>query len=859
MIENGTKIIEQYLEFVKSHLPDEIADDVIDELRVYLVEAATDLGNGELTEKSAKKAVARFGAPSEVAKEYRDSFDFEEPIRSQYPTSEELTRKTDHEIELQELRKTQEYEEKNYHSHLSLLGKAILGLIAVLSITAFPFYFQFLILGFTIAELIMAIFIIFSVVLVSKLKNTQYIVEDNRYRTSLQILFSFPNGLLKLTPRILAVDIIFSLFGIFMAVSFLSSHNFYIFGLLLIVLLSYRIIFDISRERFDMSENAKKSVILDGIIIFVIHIFHSMIVPPHSLYSKVNIFFPFFGVVYSSFTLVMLLYKIQTIWIDSEKDDHEELDIDKVDTLDMEHTPASDFRETEIIKEHRKQQIPRTDMGYIQTLGRSIGWIFLFGLFSALTTNFVSLSLGIVEGTSGFFISMVVIQVIISVIFSCLVLIYHLEKKTVPWKILEQSSLKEMTLMPKGIYSFENRIGLYLDLMVSTVLLIVSGLFLIIFNNSTSIFLVVVILVISLAIRLKSTVELLSDKKESSSSKDWLADTLCYLLLLSLIGYLEQFVYYNSETQFNLLIRGSLNWFILCFIVLGAYLLLRISTTMHRLWFTTDPKGDGEPITSKQKAKLVLETQNKSNVAVKGYTIFVLGLEIIRIVLIYLTQHYNIFILYTIASPYVIGSITFWIVGSIIIKRYFGYRKKRIESGDTRHIFGVRSRIESLSDLVITGVFLVSTGYMLSGSWIHDILMIANVEFSELFILVISIVILLIALTSRIIADFIGLINPDSAQQHWLLYISYAMFFIFGTINSILFATNTTPNPMNLFWMFIHLSVVLFCTFQIPICVLGIITFLRIRNLGIETTKSVRSSETQPVEGPAIKASESFI
>ncbi len=67
-------IIEEYLELIREELPESIADDVITELETYMLEAARDLGdNNEITLESAKKVVAQFGAPGEVADEYRYS------------------------------------------------------------------------------------------------------------------------------------------------------------------------------------------------------------------------------------------------------------------------------------------------------------------------------------------------------------------------------------------------------------------------------------------------------------------------------------------------------------------------------------------------------------------------------------------------------------------------------------------------------------------------------------------------------------------------------------------------------------------------------------------------------------------
>ncbi|MFX0196889.1 MAG: hypothetical protein ACFFCW_12245 [Candidatus Hodarchaeota archaeon] len=73
MMDDPMTIIEEYLDLVRSHLPGEIAEEIISELRSYIVEAAQEIGQGNITTQSAKMAISKFGAPSVVAEEYRSS------------------------------------------------------------------------------------------------------------------------------------------------------------------------------------------------------------------------------------------------------------------------------------------------------------------------------------------------------------------------------------------------------------------------------------------------------------------------------------------------------------------------------------------------------------------------------------------------------------------------------------------------------------------------------------------------------------------------------------------------------------------------------------------------------------------
>ncbi len=73
MTEDPDVAIDEYLNLVRSHLPNEIADEIIHEIRTYLVEMAQELGHGQVSIESVRRSIARFGAPSEIAQEYRRS------------------------------------------------------------------------------------------------------------------------------------------------------------------------------------------------------------------------------------------------------------------------------------------------------------------------------------------------------------------------------------------------------------------------------------------------------------------------------------------------------------------------------------------------------------------------------------------------------------------------------------------------------------------------------------------------------------------------------------------------------------------------------------------------------------------
>jgi len=93
MSNDPANIINEYLELIREKLPESIADDVITELETYMMETARDQGeDGQITAESAKKVVAQFGAPGEVADEYRYSMLPETIPEEDMPT--EIVRET---------------------------------------------------------------------------------------------------------------------------------------------------------------------------------------------------------------------------------------------------------------------------------------------------------------------------------------------------------------------------------------------------------------------------------------------------------------------------------------------------------------------------------------------------------------------------------------------------------------------------------------------------------------------------------------------------------------------------------------------------------------------------------------------
>ena len=62
---------------VRMHLPNSNADDIIEELRSHILDAAQDNVTGEVSSDAVWKIIGSFGAPSEVAQQYLENETFE--------------------------------------------------------------------------------------------------------------------------------------------------------------------------------------------------------------------------------------------------------------------------------------------------------------------------------------------------------------------------------------------------------------------------------------------------------------------------------------------------------------------------------------------------------------------------------------------------------------------------------------------------------------------------------------------------------------------------------------------------------------------------------------------------------------
>ncbi len=235
MTEEPDGIIEEYLTLINEHLPESISEEVITELRTYMVETARDLGGGEITLQSAKKVVAQFGAPSEVAEEYRYSM-LPETIPAVHETSEDESTQKDRddsgiEQKKPEIRKdpTASLSEAFLQatsialtwSFLVVLASTLIGPIWIYTNTSMIFLTQIILVECCIA------------VLIFHRRNQKAILWKRTYPewSITQRFFTLPENVFKNASDFLhAIDLLGALAGvvIFFLSAFLSPSSYYI-------------------------------------------------------------------------------------------------------------------------------------------------------------------------------------------------------------------------------------------------------------------------------------------------------------------------------------------------------------------------------------------------------------------------------------------------------------------------------------------------------------------------------------------------------------------------------------------------------------------------------------------------------
>jgi len=341
--DDPSSIINEYLELIREKLPESIADDVITELETYMLETARDLGeNNEITLESAKRVVAQFGAPGEVADEYRYSMLPETIPEDDIPA--EILKETsegDRKQQIQEPEKTSPRElgvdPTTRYSTFFFKSFALTvmwaGIVFVLIIISGPLwspssftYWPYIFLGIEVTFV--------TIILLARslyLKRKKTILWKRSYPdwSILQILVTLPENAVKDTgSKLKHLDIAASFVGVLLCIPMLLVWNhpwFILTGIPAIILLILRIRIIVrkldkekdpyEKSRLEFGINFSLLVVLDSSInlLFNVRLPWNMLI--WFVTPLLAIFVPLFGTV----LLLQVLTGAQNLWWKTEE------------------------------------------------------------------------------------------------------------------------------------------------------------------------------------------------------------------------------------------------------------------------------------------------------------------------------------------------------------------------------------------------------------------------------------------------------------------------------------------------------------------------------------------------------------
>ncbi len=331
-------IIDEYLVLIREKLPESIADDVITELETYMLETARDLGdNNEITLESAKRVVAQFGAPGEVADEYRYSMFPETIPEDDIPTGIlKETSEDDKKQQISEPEKTSprvpgvdptvSYSAFFFKSFaLTVMWAGIVFVLTFMSGPMWlPFWFTYWPLIFISIEVTFA-----TIILLARswyLMRKKVILWKRSYPdwSDLQILVTLPENAVKDTgSKLKHLDIAASFVGVLLCIPMLLVWNhpwFILLGIPAIILLTLRIRIIVrkldkekdpyEKSRLEFGINFSLLVVLDSSFNWLFN----MTLPWNMLIWFVTpllaIFIPLFGTV----LLLQVVTEAQNLW-----------------------------------------------------------------------------------------------------------------------------------------------------------------------------------------------------------------------------------------------------------------------------------------------------------------------------------------------------------------------------------------------------------------------------------------------------------------------------------------------------------------------------------------------------------------
>ena len=803
MTEKALGIIEDYLQLVRRHLPNSIAEDILDELRDYMVEAATEEGGGTLSPESAKRTVARFGAPSEVAEEYRESMLIDghdaspDIVEGGVPSA-----------------KVAPPVEEGYGKHVSIKRGCLhfLSVIFVWSIaTSFPSGYVWF-LYFPLQLVVLSIFVILRGIF---LRVRKYGISSASYSSwpRIQRFFTLPYGIFPRSRKVLLyLDIILTL----------SFSVFFFFSFVFLVTLPFLAarIWYIRKRIIDLDPIlfVRRDALVDLSTLLSINLGFGISFIPYSYYIY-NLFLPIsviIGFFYGIFLILRLSGMSHGFWFDRMKINvtTDEITSSSLEEVKHDVDETYDSIEDELIEAEEKPVSHGRSVSYLEVILKTQGLNFIWLVSSLLITA------ALLNVDSSF-----LVMGTIALLFTQLpgTIGLHLgniarakNKYTTPWHQDDRrwSLLRRFLSFPEGVFPEQNTTILRFDIL-ATLLVIASTVLLCIGRPMpNAIYFMFSYFAIWMGLRLV----ILNHRWSNPSSQRYgPLEILVNFISLIIGNYLIIQMTVGSQL-WDIQYPEMQQWGPYAFVIwsfFGIYLLYSMVARGGKIWHrstsTPKTKKEDEIVTGLKKTKPVKPTDPKRRAALanlkQSYYQAIGMITAIYVIVglissfVFLLSGNSIFT----GTGFVWWNMV-WIVGLAILSYtlaslQFLWRRFRVKRNPDRSIIGGRSRIEAILD----GIIMASIVFMLfsTPSMIEDVLwrFLSDASDFPVFIQTFSAYLIPFAYLSlflspfiRLVGDLIGMSLGESSSVNRAIIVSGGLFVLAAAVIAGLYGNGTMYN-----------------------------------------------------------------
>lgn len=807
MTEEALQIIEDYLSLVKAHLPSDIAEEVIEELRSYIREAASDNEEGMITSISAKRTVARFGAPSEVAEEYRFSMDAERIAEESAQTEiapeselaqEEILIMEDTRESIPEITGSDSENPSRKAHYFETLIQTLFLIVCwslITGVSGLP-YTGFIAGGYILAAcLILPLYFLYR-------KVTGVVLRDRTFEEWpwYMKLTTLPAGTFEPARQpFISMDMFVLIIGI---LGFGITSIAFPYALIAIpfILLRISIVRKYDTESF-APDDVKGEYVLNVFMAIILNFILGVALWNFEVTAIV--FVMPFCILYGFYLVVILATTMAELWTETisisepieESVQQAPASIDEIRQYESsdEYIQAQD---TSIVSSPKKEIEADRFKGlplsyatvYLKIVTLSIFWIIVTGLISSILFP----DLLYYPGSSILILG--VFQLPIVIVVSIFKLLKMKRDKKLPWPTEDStwSYLRKILSFPDHVFNHQKDSFLRLD-----ILLTFWAVFLVLMYNLVHSFPGAITVFSTLFVGLGIfRLAILNHRWNNPESEKYNKREFLITFLLLIIGNV---LFLNSMTlnwwnnQYDIFYTYSAIMYPL-FLAIGWNLLYNLVARGSTLW-REDSVSEGVTTGSEKKISILsdrsellhnLGTRFKQTVSrILGW--YVLMVAISAVIILFTTGVYSIIPITGMAGylmNFWMSLLGFSFLASItIVTLQFTYRRYMLKSGRSEHIIGKRGRIQAFLDLVVTGVLLGtllvywSTGMY---SFIYSIRNTLPLNFSFTFILLqisilVAVVLLWGALMGRLFSDLSDFVRPGSATGTKLLIISGIM------------------------------------------------------------------------------------